>query len=223
MVCSLKRSSLRNCPIGDQFAVDEERVESLPLRPTRDIGVESFARFHQRREDSERPAFHRGFHLLDDRGEALFLDRQIAVRAKLRPRFREEEAEEMVNFRDRGDGGFPAATRDALLDRHARRHAFHEIDVRLFQLLDELPRVGRHAVEKTALPFGEKNVEGDRRFSRAAQAGDDDHLVARNIERDVLQIVLARAVDANGVDDCRREIAEASSAARANSSSSSSA
>ena len=161
--------------------------------------MKALARFHQRREDLERAAFRCGFHLFHDRGEALLLDRQIALRAKLRARFRKEQPEKMINFRDRRDGGFPAAARDALLDRHARRDAFDEIDVRLLQLLDELPRIGRHAVEETALPFGKKNVEREGRFPRAAQAGDDDHLVARNIERDVLQIVLARAVDADGV------------------------
>ena len=76
---------------------------------------------------------------------------------------------------------------------------FHEIDIRFLQLFDELPRVGRHAVEKAALPFREKNIERDRRFSGTAQTGDDHHLVPRNIERDILQIVLARTVDADGV------------------------
>ena len=88
----------------NEFAIDEERVESLPLRPSRDIGVEPFARLDERREHSERSAFYRGFHLLDDRSEALFFHRQIAVRAKLRPGLGEEEAEEMIHFRDRGDG-----------------------------------------------------------------------------------------------------------------------
>ena len=89
----------------------------------------------------------------------------------------------MINLRHGRDGRFSAAARDALLDRDARRHAFDQIDIRFFQLLDELPRIGRHAVEKTALPFGEKNIERDRRFPRTAQAGDDHHLVARNLER----------------------------------------
>ena len=86
----------------------------------------------------------------------------------------------MVNFRDRGDGRFAATARDALLDRDGRRQAFDQVDIGLFQLLHELPRVGRHAVEKTALAFREEEVEGEGRFARAAQAGDHDHLVARN-------------------------------------------
>ena len=91
----------------------------------------------------------------------------------------------------------PRVTRCSIATR--RREAFDQIDIRFFQLLDELPRIGRHAVEKTALAFGEKEIEGDGRFARAAQAGDDDHLVARNSERDVLEVMLARAVDGDRV------------------------
>ena len=199
IVCSLKRSSFRNCAIGMQFAIDEERVEALPLRPARDVGVKTFARFDQRRQDFERAALRRRFQLLHDRGEALFFHRQIAVGTKLRAGFREEEPEKMIDLGHGGDGRFAAAARDALLDRDARRQAFDQIDIRLFELLDELPRVGRHAVEKAALAFGKENIEGEGRFAGAAQAGDDHHLVARNIERDVLEIVLARAVNADGV------------------------
>ncbi len=101
----------------------------------------------------------------------------------------------MINLRDGGDGRFSAAARDALLDGDGGRQAGDQIHVGLFELLDELPRVRRHAVEEPALAFGEEDIERERRFARAAEAGDDDHLVARNRERDVLQIVLARAAD----------------------------
>ena len=101
----------------------------------------------------------------------------------------------MVNLGHRRDGGFPAATGDALLDRDRRRESCDQVDVRLFQLLDELPRVRRHAVEEAALTFRKKEIESDRRFARAAQAGDHDHLIARDRERDVLEVMLARAVD----------------------------
>src|ERR1700737_4754620 len=104
----------------------------------------------------------------------------------------------MINLSDGGDGGFAATARDSLLDGDTGRQTFHQIDVRLLELLDKLPRVGRHAIEKTALAFGEKNVEGERGFARAAESGDDDHLVARNADVDVLEVVLTRAVDLDG-------------------------
>ena len=157
MVCSLNRSSFRKCAIGKSCAIDEQRVESLALGPARHVGVKSFARFDQRRQHLERSAFRRRLDLAHDRGQTLLFHGQIAVRAKLRSGFRKEEPKEMVNLRDRGDGRFAAAARDPLLDGHARRHAFDQIDIRFLELLDELPRVGRHAVEKTALPFGEEN------------------------------------------------------------------
>ncbi len=68
----------------------------------------------------------------------------------------------MINFSDGCDGRFAATARHALLNRHARRQAFDKIDIRLFKLLDELPRVWRHAVQKSALSLGEENVEGER-------------------------------------------------------------
>ena len=74
----------------------------------------------------------------------------------------------MVNLGDGRDGRLAATARDALLDGDARRDAFNEIDVRFLQLLDELPRIRRHAVEKTALSFREQDIERDRGFARAA-------------------------------------------------------
>ena len=197
MVCSLKRSSFRNCETGMSVAIDIKRVESLALGPARDIGVKTFARFDQRREHFERAAFRRGLNLFHDRGQTLLFDRQIAVRTKLRSGFGEEQSKKMINFRHRRDGRFAAAARDALLDRDTRRQTGDKIDIGFFELLDKLPRIRRHAVEKSALPFREKNVERERRFSRTAQSGDHHHLVARNFDVDVFQIVLARAMDAD--------------------------
>ena len=224
IVCSLNRSSFRNCATGISWP--STKSVSKPCRSAqRATSVwKPLRAFTSGASTLSTPRFAARFDLLHDRGEALLFDRQIAVGAELRAGLCEEQAQEMINFRHRRDGRFPAAARDALLDRDARRHAFDEIDVRLLELLDELPRIRRHAVEESALPFGKENVERDGRFPRAAQAGDDHHLVARNRERDVLQVVLARAVDLDRVTShavrCRN--AAASSAAIASSSSSSS-
>ena len=101
----------------------------------------------------------------------------------------------MINLRHGSDRRFPATARNALLDRHARRQTSNKIDIRFFQLFDELPRVGRHRIEKPPLALGEQNVERERRFPRAAESGDHDHLVAWNFDVDVLQVVLTRAMD----------------------------
>src|SRR5207302_1037013 len=95
------------------------------------------------------------------------------------------------------DRRFAATTGDALLNRDTRRQTGDKIDIRSFELLNELPRVRRHAVEKSSLPFGEQNVERECRFTGTAQSGNDHHLIARNFDVDIFQIVLARAVDAD--------------------------
>ena len=105
----------------------------------------------------------------------------------------------MVDLGDGGDGGFAAAACDALLDGDAGREAFDRVHIGLFELIDELAGVGRHAVEEAALAFGEEDVEGQGRFARAAEAGDDDHAVARDVDVDVLEVVLAGASDGDGV------------------------
>src|SRR3546814_6093834 len=50
---------------------------------------------------------------------------------------------------------------------------------------------------RSALPLGIDGVEREAGLARARQAGDDDQLVARQIDVDALQIVLARAADGN--------------------------
>ena len=144
----------------NKFPIDKKRIESLPLGPVRDIGVKTFAGFDQRREYLERTAFGRRFHLFHDRGYALFFDRQIAIRTKLRSGFGKQEPQKMIDFSHGRDGRFTTTARHPLLNRHARWQAFDKIDIRFFKLLDKLSRVGRHAVQKSALSFREENVEG---------------------------------------------------------------
>src|SRR6476661_8583326 len=69
---TLKLLEVRN---RNEPPVHIEGFKSLALRPTCDFGVKSFARLDQRREDGERPAARRGFHLPNDRAEALSFHR----------------------------------------------------------------------------------------------------------------------------------------------------
>ena len=73
---------------------------------------------------------------------------------------RVEEADEVPEFGDGGDGGFAAALGDALFDGDGGWEALELVDFGFLQLLGELAGVGGHGVEETALSFGEKDVEG---------------------------------------------------------------
>src|SRR5262249_14365591 len=79
----------------------------------------------------------------------------------------------------------------ALFDGDGRRQAFNEIDIRLFHLIEELPRISGKALDVAALPFRIKRIESERGFSRAAQPGDNHQLLPGNLHVEVLEIVLA--------------------------------
>ena len=98
---TLKLPKLRQ---GNERAINVKRIEALALGPARNVAMKAFARFDQRRQHLERAALRRRFDLLHNCSDALFFHGQIALRAKLRSRFGEEQPEKMINFRHRRDG-----------------------------------------------------------------------------------------------------------------------
>ena len=84
-----------------------------------------------------------------------------------------------------------------LLDRDHRRQAEHEVHVRLGHLRDESLRIARERFHVPALAFGVDRVEGQARLAGSGQPGHHDETVARDLERDVLEVVDARALHRN--------------------------
>ena len=68
----------------------------------------------------------------------------------------------------------------------------------LRDLRDEALGVARQRLHVAPLALGVDRVERQARLARAREAGDDDQRVARNLDRDVLQVVDARALDGDG-------------------------
>src|SRR5437899_12535308 len=159
---TLQFPKLRN---RNELSIHIKSVESLALRPPRYVGVKTFASFHQRRQHLQRTAFRSRLDLFHNGCRTLFLHRQITVRTKLRSGFCKQEPQEMVNLRNRRNGRFAAAASHTLLDRDGRGQSADQINIWFFELLHELPRIRRHAVEKPALPFAESDVEPDRRVA----------------------------------------------------------
>ena len=54
-------------------------------------------------------------------------------------------------------------------------------------------------LDVAALALGEDRVEGQARLAGAGQPGEDDQRVPRQVERDVLEVVLAGAADDQAV------------------------
>lgn len=95
----------------------------------------------------------------------LGLDRHLAVRAIGGSDTGEEQADEMMDLGHGGHGALAAAARIALLDADGGRNSSDQIHIRPGELLDELPGIGAHGIEKPALAFGEQQVEGERAFA----------------------------------------------------------
>ena len=121
---------------------------------------------------------------------------RLAAAAAMQPRrARVEQLEVVVQFRHGADGGARGAYRVGLVDGDGRRNAVDAIDLRLVHAVEELPRVGREGLDVAPLAFGIKRVEGQRGLARAGNAGDHDQLAGRDVEAEILQVVLARAMD----------------------------
>ena len=86
-----------------------------------------------------------------------------------------------------------------LVDRDRRLQALDQIDVGPFELMEELPGVGREAFDVLPLPFGVERVEGQRALARPAGTGDHDEPVAGDVEIEVLQVVHPRPADADAL------------------------
>ena len=108
---------------------------------------------------------------------------------------RVEQAQVIVNLRRGRDRRARVHAARVLLDGNGGRKTLDVVHVRLLHLVEELPRVGREALDVLPLALRVERVEGERGFPRAAQAGDDHELVARDRQREVLQVVLPRAAD----------------------------
>ena len=93
------------------------------------------------------------------------------------------------NVGHRADGRSRVAGERLLLDRDHRRQAEHEVDVGLGHLRHESLGVARERLHVPPLPFGVDRVERQARLAGPGESGDDDEAVARDLERDVLQIV----------------------------------
>ena len=91
---------------------------------------------------------------------------------------------------DRRAGGRRAAL---LLQGDGRRQAIDLVHLRHGHLVKQPPGVRRYRFQVAALRFGVERAEGQRRFAGSRYAREDDQRIARDIDIDVLQIVLARA------------------------------
>ena len=163
------------------FSRSFKRVGLSRLRSTRNDFLKS--RFSGQTEYRIVFEIIKGHNLMPDEDQGVVMAEVVTRTCKKK---RKNDNQNQKDGGDGGDGGFAAAAGNALLDGDGRRQAGDQVDVGAFELLDELAGVGGHAVEEAALAFGEEDVEGEGGFAGAGEAGDDDELVAGDLQVYVL-------------------------------------
>ncbi len=119
----------------------------------------------------------------------LFLNDDAAVGANGIRNFGKHQPQVFRNFGSGADGRFSANFPTKRFDGDRGRDAIDSIRVRLVQLLNELPRVRRKAVDVSSLSLGVQRIESQTRFSAATQTTKRQQLAVRDIQINVLEIV----------------------------------
>ena len=98
----------------------------------------------------------------------------------------EQEPKVIVNFRDRAHGGPGIMGGRPLFDRDGRRQPLNQIHVRFFHQFQKLSGVGREALHIPPLTLGVNRVKRQGTFPGPRKPRDNDHLVPRQIQGNVL-------------------------------------
>ena len=176
-------------------AVDLDALVALLGEVGELLAILALASARHGREQIEPRAFGQSENAVDHLRDGLALDRQAGRRRVGHADARPEKPHVIVDLGDGADGRAWIARGGLLLDGDGGREAVDLVDVRLLHHLQELARIGGKTLDVAALALGVDGVEGERGFAGAGKAGEDDEPVARNVEVDVLEIVLARAAD----------------------------
>jgi hypothetical protein len=193
------------CSGHANFSLNHAR-EAVGAQLVEHVAELALAVAHDRRVDGELRRLRQREDLLDDLIEALAGDRPPADRAVRAPDAGVEQAQVVVDLRDRADGRTRVARRRLLVDRDRRREPVDRVDVGLLHHLQELACVRGEALDVAPLALRVDRVEGERGLAGARETGDADERVPRQADIDVLEVVLARPVDDQLVGSHNRSI-----------------
>ena len=109
------------------------------------------------------------------------------------PNTRVQNAQIIVDLGDRPHRrpGVPAA--GFLLDRDRRAQPVDPVDLGFGHLAQELSRIARQTLDVPPLTFGIKRIKRQRTLARTRDTGQADEFAPRQDQRDIAQIMLARA------------------------------
>ena len=183
-----------------QFAIDAGAGEAVLDQLLHFFFELAFAATNDGRHDHDAVVGCKRHDTLYDLLRRLAGDGLAAIRAMGNADRRVEQAQVIVDLGDGADGGARAAAGGFLLDGNRWAKAVDGIDVGALHLVEELAGIGGKGFDVAALAFGVDRIESERGFAGAAQTRDDRQSVARDLDVNVLQVVLARAAHRNPGD-----------------------
>ena len=179
----------------DRLAVDASPHVALTGQVGEQRVVLALAAAHDRRQHLEPRALGQLEDAVDDLLRGLALEAGAVVGAVLDADPGVQQPEVVVDLGDRAHRRPRVAAGRLLVDRDRRRQPLDHVDVGLVHLAEELAGVGAQRLDVAALALGVDRVEGEARLARPGQACEHDELVARNLDVDVLQVVLSGTTD----------------------------
>ncbi len=177
------------------LAVEAHALETALAQPWQFLAQHAGPRVQARRQQHDAFARAGGEHVRDVVVERALEHASAVLRATLLAGERPEQLRVVGDLGDGGDGAARRVAARALLDGEHRGESVDEIDVGTLELVEHLTRLRREALHVLAVALGVDRVEGQRRLTRTAGAGEDHEFAARQPQLEVLQVVLAGAFD----------------------------
>ncbi len=144
-----------------EFAVHLHPLEAALQQVSEFLAILTLPVAHDRRQQVGAGSLRQRHDDVDHLADLLRLDRLAGRRRVRRADPREQEAHVVVDLGDRADGRARVLRCGLLLDRDRRRQARDMVHVRLLHHVEELPGVGRQALDIAPLALGVDRVEGE--------------------------------------------------------------
>ena len=175
-----------------QLSVDLDPRVTLQAELLEELAVLALAAAHHGRRDHEFRPLLQGHQPVDDLLLGLAGDLGAALGTVRHADPRPEQTQVVVDLGHRADRRARVARGRLLVDRDRRREPLDRVDVGLLHQAEELARVGGERLDVAPLPLRVDRVEGQARLTGPGKAGDHDQRVARQLDVDVLEVVLTR-------------------------------
>lgn len=175
-----------------ELTIDANFQQSCLFDFAKDICMSTFSIQDHRCHDRQLRSLGRFEDRLENRFGGLSQDRLSALVATGDCHASHQEPQIVIDFGDGSDGASRALNSLRLIDAQARLQTSNRIELGPFHLVEELPGVGREALEVLALTLGKEGVKGQRAFAAAAHTRQYDQMTSRQIDIDVFEVVRCR-------------------------------